>query len=321
MNWDEAEKINDDELEEDLEEDEECQLIDPNDLIIIDDSQNWHPTTQYIVSYAKQLGFDPNKDPKELITVAEKYLTYRLPDNIKRAFTKKDYQILYIDMTTQEIQLRTQIEEQATEEFERIRFQYNKKMKKTDEGKNFLNDLKQKTDDELKRKLEEQKKFMEKDKFRDDKILNLNLDSEEDKQDNSNDEIHLEDNANELNNKANGKEEEEEDDDDKKRNKNKTYINNMKNNKNNNNNTRYKEIGVDDCFDVDDKSSVNDSINDNKNKNLKKSKNNQKELDLKLNDEEIENVEKYSNIKNSLKSSQEKKESKINSILYSQINQ
>ena len=348
MNWNDVEKMNDDELEEDYEDDEDCQFIDPNELNIIDDTQNWHPSSKYIMSYAKQLGFDPDKDPKEIINIAEKYLCYPLPDNIKRAFMKTNFQILYIDMTTQEIKLRTEIEEKAIEEFEKIRAQFNKKNKKTeDEGKNIKNDLKKKTDDELKKKLEEQKKFMEKEKeiFRDDKVLNLNLDSEEEveKQDDTNDEIHLEDNTNELriNNNKNDKnvkddkdnEIEDEDEDDKKRNKNKINIKNMKNDKKNNNNKRYKEIGGDDCFNIDDKSSVNESINGNNgNGSTKYMKNNKKELDLQSKEEENDNeenniVDRINNLKNSknsnlleknynsLKSSQEKKEPKHEFIL------
>ena len=115
MNWAEEEDV---EMEE---EEEDCQLIDPNDINIIEDSNNWHPSQEYILAYAKQLGYDPEKDPKELLTIAEKYLTIKIPNNIRRAFMKTTLQILYIDMDTQEIQLETDIEEQAKDEFEKIR--------------------------------------------------------------------------------------------------------------------------------------------------------------------------------------------------------
>ena len=128
---------NNDELEYEAEEEEEdCQYIDPNDISIIEDSNNWKPTPKYVVAYAKQLGFDPDKDPKELINIAEKYLNIRLPDNIRRAFMKDTLQILYIDMNTQEIKLSTEYEEQAKEEFEKIRHQFNNRLKE-------LNGLKQ----------------------------------------------------------------------------------------------------------------------------------------------------------------------------------
>ena len=115
MNWGQDEDV-------DLEDDEEdCRLIDPNDINIIEDPDNWHPSSEYILSYAKQLGYIPGIDPKELLSVAEKYLTIKLPNNIKRAFMKDTLQILYIDMNTEEIQLETDIEDQAKTEFEKIR--------------------------------------------------------------------------------------------------------------------------------------------------------------------------------------------------------
>ena len=114
MNWNNQ---NEEEYEED---EEDCKLIDPNDINMIEEA-NWRPQPQYINAYAKQLGYDQDKDPKELLTIAEKYLTTKLPNNIKRAFMKETLQILYIDMNTQEIQLETEIEEKAKEEFENYR--------------------------------------------------------------------------------------------------------------------------------------------------------------------------------------------------------
>ena len=106
---------------EEEDEEYETEYIDPNDINIIQDSNNWHPSLEYIEAYAKQLGYDKDKDPKELINIAEKYLNAKLPINIKRAFTKNDLKILYIDMNTQEINLESDIEKQAKKEFDIIR--------------------------------------------------------------------------------------------------------------------------------------------------------------------------------------------------------
>ena len=195
MNWPNTDKLNDDELEYEEEEEEECQYIDPNDIIIIDEL-NWVPKPAYIEAYAKQLGFNAKEDPKELLNIAEKYLSIKLPSNIKRAFTKDSLQILYVDMTTQEIKIKTEIEEKAAEEFEQIRQQLRKGLKKnvnnipppiiTNGKKNLnnnknINDNKKKTEDELKKKLEEQQKFLNDEK---NKNLNSKLnDSEDDKED------------------------------------------------------------------------------------------------------------------------------------------
>ena len=123
MNW------NGDENESDCEDNEDSyQLIDPNDLYIIDDP-DWKPTQEYIVAYATQLGYNKAEDPKEILDDAETYLTYKLPDNIKRAFAKVNLQILYIDKNAQEINLSSYLEEQAKEEMEKIREDYKQKKK------------------------------------------------------------------------------------------------------------------------------------------------------------------------------------------------
>ena len=190
--------LNDNDNNEELEyeeEEEEYNYIDPNDIIIIDDPDNWKPDPRFIASYARQLGFNPDKDPKELITIAEKYLTIKLPNNIKRAFTKDNFQILYIDTNTQEIKLRSELEEQASEEFENIRNLFQKQNlpsskvggvdKNNNKNKNKKGGNKEKTDDELKKKLEAQKKYMEEEKRKELKknlILDLN-NSEDEKND------------------------------------------------------------------------------------------------------------------------------------------
>ena len=165
---------NNEELEYEAEEEEEdCQYIDPNDINIIEDSNNWKPSPKYVVAYAKQLGFDPDRDPKELINIAEKYLNIKLPDNIRRAFMKDTLQILYIDMNTQEIKINTEIEDKAKEEFEKIREQFKNRLKGLNNGldnrlkqsqglgapptimskDNNNNNINKITDDELKKKI------------------------------------------------------------------------------------------------------------------------------------------------------------------------
>ena len=134
---------------EEPEGDGDVQLIDPNDLIIINNPENFKPTEEMILAYANLLGYNPATDPKEILNIAEKYLTIKIPDNISRAFTRADYRILYIDMETQEITLDSQLETRAKEEFEACREKYKHKT-----SNNFKS-----TDEELKKKLEEQKKY------------------------------------------------------------------------------------------------------------------------------------------------------------------
>ena len=145
----------DEELTNDkTEEVEDYQLIDPNDLIIIDNPENWKPTEEMILSYAILLGYEPEKDPKEILEISEKYLTKKLPDNFRRAFMRRDYRILYIDMNTQEITLETEFETKAKEEFEECRKKYESKLNPPPIKKMINN-----TDEELRKKLEEQKKY------------------------------------------------------------------------------------------------------------------------------------------------------------------
>ena len=125
MDVNEEEKVDENEYEEE----EDCQFIDPSDLIMINDPNSWEPGPQFIVAYANQLGFDKDKDPKAILNIAEKYLNYKLPENIVRAFTKSNLQILYIDKNTNEIKLTSELEEQAKEEIEKIRQQYKNSLK------------------------------------------------------------------------------------------------------------------------------------------------------------------------------------------------
>lgn len=185
---------------------------------------------EYIVAYATQLGYNKAEDPKEMLDVAEKYLNYKLPDNIKRAFSKVNLQILYIDKNTQEINLSSYLEENAKEEMEKIREDYKNKKR----GNKAIT---RKTDDELKRKIEQQRNQM----FNEEKIKNLNLNDSEDDANkensyNNNPEIRLEDNTNKLNLNLNNNEinidinNDDSDEDNKKKNKNKDGMKNIKNN-------------------------------------------------------------------------------------------
>ena len=100
------------------EDDEEGEIqIDSNALDIITDKKNWKPTKDHILAYAKLLGFDVENDPPELLKIAEKYLTVEIPEDYCRAFTKNNLRILYINMVTNDIELSTEIEEAALEEY------------------------------------------------------------------------------------------------------------------------------------------------------------------------------------------------------------
>ena len=144
----------DDELTNDKTEEQEddYQLIDPNDLIIIDDPDNWKPPEEIILAYATLLGYDPAKDPKEILKIAEKYLTCKIDDNMRRAFMRSDYRILYIDMITQEITLESDLETKAKEEFAVCR---EKSLNKPPLP--FKNNFKS-IEEELKKKMEDQKR-------------------------------------------------------------------------------------------------------------------------------------------------------------------
>ena len=105
--------------------------IDPNDLIIITDTQNWKPTKGFIVEYASQLGFDVENDPPELMSIAEKYLTIDIPDNMWRAFTKDSLKILYIDKFTNDIHLSSANEDLAKKEYQEKKKELMKNLEKT----------------------------------------------------------------------------------------------------------------------------------------------------------------------------------------------
>lgn len=91
--------------------------IDPSELIIIADSHNWKPPKELILAYANQLGFDIESDPPEMLSIAEKYLTKDIPNEYCRAFYKKTLQLVYINQITKEIELNSEFEELAKEEY------------------------------------------------------------------------------------------------------------------------------------------------------------------------------------------------------------
>ena len=192
----------DDELTNDRTEEQEeddYQLIDPNDLTIIDDPDNWKPDEEKILAYATLLGYDPSKDPKEILKIAEKYLTIKLEDHIRRAFMRVDNRILYIDMNTQEIKLESDLETRATEEIEECRKKAAEKLNPP--FKNNLNN----TEEELKKKLEEQKQY-------NDSLRNSvqNIEIIDAPSDDENKEDKIEDKKEENNNKNKKEESEEE---------------------------------------------------------------------------------------------------------------
>ena len=104
--------------------------IDEDDLIIITDKENWRPTQEYILAYARKLEFDVENDPPELLKIAEKYLTIDIPDEFCRAFYKGDLTLLYINMITKDIELYSDLEDLAKEEYlqakQKLRLEENK---------------------------------------------------------------------------------------------------------------------------------------------------------------------------------------------------
>ena len=102
------------------EEENEEAYIDPNDLIIIpkESESMWEPTEEQIHAYALKLQMNLETDPPETIDIAYKYLTEQLPDEWTRAFTKDRFELLYVNLETNEIQLETDLEAAARKEYE-----------------------------------------------------------------------------------------------------------------------------------------------------------------------------------------------------------
>ena len=156
-------------------EEDDYQEIDPNDLYIIEDQSNFKPTNEMILAYAKLLGYKPEEDPEEILKISEKYLTCELPEPLIRAFTKSEYRILYIDRETQDITLENEIDDKARNEIDEFRNKYNTNKKSS---------LKT-TQEELKKKLNEQKEYNDKLKF-DDNIQIIDNEEENEEEENNN---------------------------------------------------------------------------------------------------------------------------------------
>ena len=132
--------------------------IDQKDLIIIRDTKNWKPTKEFIVAYARQLGFDVENDPPELLSIAEKYLTKDIPEYFLRAFHKDTLHILYINILTCEIELSSEFEDLAKKEYKELKEKYHKNMKSKEILTNSKVEENKKKILEQKNKEEEQKK-------------------------------------------------------------------------------------------------------------------------------------------------------------------
>ena len=154
----ENEEDNYDELE--VEEKE----IDPNDLEIINDPEDWHPKPEHIKAYATKLEFDIDNDPPELLNIAEKYLLEKLEDEkIVRAFDKNNLTLYYINTYTSDIELDNPIDEKAKDEYNNKKREINLK-KEEEKSEKINNDLDVSLEDEvennelIKKKNEEEKK-------------------------------------------------------------------------------------------------------------------------------------------------------------------
>ena len=127
-----------DEYQNELEESGSEKFIDQNDLIMIEDNHNWKPTEKFILGYATQLGFDVENDPPEMLDIAEKYLSKSIPDIYQRAFAKDNYQLVYINRITNEIKLKSDIEEEAIKEYEELKEKYLKEQKEKEKKANLV---------------------------------------------------------------------------------------------------------------------------------------------------------------------------------------
>ena len=209
---------------EDNENDESSseKYIDPNDLIMIEDNHNWKPTENFILGYAAQLGFDIENDPPELLNIAEKYLTKQIPDIYQRAFAKGSYRLVYINRITNEIKLKSDLEDEAVEEYEQLKEKYMREQKEKQRlankvkvlprkkiapigGKKILENPIKEREKEFLKQIEIQYRENEKEKEnQDEEIRQLNEKIERDKMkenilfgNNEDNEINLEDNIHE----------------------------------------------------------------------------------------------------------------------------
>ena len=114
--------------------------IDPNDLEIINDPDEWHPRPEHIRAYATKLGFNVDNDPPELLKIAEKYLLEKLDDEkIVRAFDKKTLTLYYINTYTSDIELDNPIDQKAKDEYNNKKGEIN--LKRNDKPEDINNDL------------------------------------------------------------------------------------------------------------------------------------------------------------------------------------
>ena len=104
------------------------------DLITIENPSEWDPPDEVILAYAKQLKFDVDNDPPELLAIAKKYLKMPPPKNITRAILKETLDILYIDESTEEVYRKIELDNLCINEYEKekekIENEKNKKKKK-----------------------------------------------------------------------------------------------------------------------------------------------------------------------------------------------
>ena len=131
------------ESREGREEEKEVQIY-PDDIQIIDDPNQWTPSRRQILVYGEIIGYNLLVDPREFFKIAEKNLMKPLPNEWRRAFKKYDLEFMYIDITTNEIHLFTDIEEKAKEELEKERAKYKEQLKKnifTDEALSQKRDI------------------------------------------------------------------------------------------------------------------------------------------------------------------------------------
>ena len=96
-------------------------LVDLEDLIIIDNYSNWEPPKEYILTYAKDLGFNADYDPPKLLNIFKNYLIKPIPSNYIRAFYKDNFHILYINVNTSQIIFEMGFEDEIKEEYLKVK--------------------------------------------------------------------------------------------------------------------------------------------------------------------------------------------------------
>ena len=64
-----------------------------------------------------------------MLSIAEKYLTKEIPMEYRRAFHKSNYQLVYINIITKEVELSSEFEEEAKKEYKEAKEKLLKDMK------------------------------------------------------------------------------------------------------------------------------------------------------------------------------------------------